>query len=427
MSVFSPSAHDGSPQVLALIDDLGDAEDSKQVIAAATRRFGQMFGDWAVYALLLSDPAMERWRLLPVCNPEGPAWGGVAVEALPDHADIDAIAERVGTDATTIVQNSPQLRLFLAHEQAAFAANHGVDAVMAEVRALLPLDVHTILAASWKRPGGGRGCVFLGYTQSFLAKDLLPLYALAVKVTIRLALYPGYVQRVAHLERISRSLRQNLVHDLKTPVAVIQGLAETLLLPGVGDDGALRRDLLEQVCEQTERMLDDLRDVLAPLDADWAPQVESFDLALLLQKAVIAERHTARAAGHTFDLVGADQPLVTRADRRKIRRVCENLLGNAVKYSPGANQRVQIALEADNTAARISFTDQGIGMTEAQIARVLRQTGRAVDPGLGIEGSGFGLDSCRQVLEAHGGTLHATSRPGEGSTFTVCFPLNPQA
>jgi signal transduction histidine kinase len=102
--------------------------------------------------------------------------------------------------------------------------------------------------------------------------------------------------------------------------------------------------------------------------------------------------------------------------------VLENLVSNAVKYSPGAGKTVTVALKADDKEVRIAFRDEGIGMNDEQLERIMTEEGRAVDRALGIEGAGFGLDSCRRVLEAHGGQLEASSQPGKGSNFCAVFP-----
>jgi signal transduction histidine kinase len=237
-----------------------------------------------------------------------------------------------------------------------------------------------------------------------------------------MAIYPEMVHEVARTERVGMSLRRNIVHDLKTPVTVIRGYAQTMLIPGVVDDPQTQRELLTGIIEQADRLLDDLKDILVPLDDAWRPQPEEFDLNVVLHQAVIAERHTERAQNHRIQLDAKDGPCVVYVDRRKIRRVLENLVSNAVKYSPGAGKTVTVSLSFDKDTVSVSFRDGGIGMSQEQLERVLAEGGRAVDRSLGIEGSGFGLDSCRRVLEAHGGRLDAVSEPGSGSTFTAVFP-----
>ena len=114
-------------------------------------------------------------------------------------------------------------------------------------------------------------------------------------------------------------------------------------------------------------------------------------------------------------------------DRELMEYAIYNLLTNAVKYSPGHGKQVEIELRVTGPVAQISFRDEGIGMSDVQLARVLSDGGRAVDDGLGIEGTGFGLTSVQTVLAAHGGKLKASSQPGYGSTFTVMLPIVDQA
>jgi signal transduction histidine kinase len=218
------------------------------------------------------------------------------------------------------------------------------------------------------------------------------------------------------------SLRRNIVHDLKTPLTVIRGYAQTMLIPGVVDNLQTQRELLQGIIEQTDRLLDDLKDILMPLDDAWRPQPEEFDLNIVLHQAVIAERHTERAQNHRIQLDAKDGVCKVYLDRRKIRRVLENLVSNAVKYSPGAGKTVTVSLSFDADTVSVSFRDEGIGMNVEQLEKVMAEGGRAVDRSLGIEGAGFGLDSCKRVLEAHGGKLEAVSEPGKGSTFTATFP-----
>ena len=114
---------------------------------------------------------------------------------------------------------------------------------------------------------------------------------------------------------------------------------------------------------------------------------------------------------------------MVEVDPRKFRRVVENLLSNAVKYSPGTGKTVTVSLDHEGDEFSVSVKDDGIGMNDVQLARVMNDAGRVVEDELGIEGSGFGLESARTVLEAHGGRLSAASQPGRGTTFTMILPV----
>jgi signal transduction histidine kinase len=112
------------------------------------------------------------------------------------------------------------------------------------------------------------------------------------------------------------------------------------------------------------------------------------------------------------------------ADRRKIARVVENLLSNAIKYSPGDQKNIWVDIAVRDGVASVVVTDEGLGMTTEELYKVLTEGGRVADHAqFGIEGTGLGLGSVRQILLAHGGELHARSEKGVGSTFTAQFPV----
>ena len=225
-------------------------------------------------------------------------------------------------------------------------------------------------------------------------------------------------------EQIQGQIRRNIVHDLKTPVTVIKGMGETLMYPEMAEDPTWREEMVRAIVEQSDRLLDDLRDILMPIDADYRPEVETFDLSILVEKVVRSEKHTSRAADHRLVVRGTDAPLECVGDPRKLRRVMENLLSNAIKYSPGEGKRVTVELRRAGDAYEVSFADEGLGMAPEDLARVLGDGGRVNEHAdMGIEGSGFGLDSVQKVLRAHGGSLRAVSTLGEGSVFTAVIPV----
>lgn len=245
--------------------------------------------------------------------------------------------------------------------------------------------------------------------------------------------FNAMVQESENQERIQNQVRRNIVHDLKTPVTVIKGMGETLTFPEMAEDPTWRDEMVRAIIEQSDRLLDDLKDILVPIDEEYTPEYETFDLSILLEKVVKAEKHTSRAQGHQIVIAGTDAPIMVRADRRKVRRVLENLLSNAIKYSPvqvpGEVKRVDVALEPPfGGEVAVSFRDEGLGLAPEQLARVLTDGGRVEShAGLGIEGTGFGLNSVQKVLTAHGGRLEAESAEGRGSTFRALLPVEPEA
>jgi len=246
-------------------------------------------------------------------------------------------------------------------------------------------------------------------------------------VSARMAWYPGLVQNVLKQEQVNHMMRRHIVHDLKTPLTVVKGCAQTILEHWESMSDEVKIELLGSVVENSERLLHDLKDLLEPLDAVWTPTLESFDLSLILEHIRRQEEFTERSKGHRIHLIGTDAPVMIKADRRKMRRVLENLVSNAVKYSPvetaddSKNVWIKVWQDGDDKVC-VSVKDEGLGMDDVHLTRVLNRGGRAVDPSTGIEGSGLGLDSVKRIIEAHQGTLRAESRLGKGSTFWVCLP-----
>ncbi|HXH61678.1 MAG TPA: HAMP domain-containing sensor histidine kinase [Fimbriimonadaceae bacterium] len=379
------------------------------------------FAGFSFYGLLLSDQDRHHWQFMPILNPDSKSPQGVSWADLPTDEPIDPIIHELGTDVSVSVSHDERLYEIVAGEADSLYLHEEPD--ISVMTSMFGVKAKTLYGARWERPRGGIGWIILGYTEPReFDEHTLSLFETFVRITARMAIYPEMVHEVARTERMGMSLRRNIVHDLKTPVTVIRGYAQTMLIPGVVDSPQTQRELLTGIIEQADRLLDDLKDILVPLDDAWRPQPEEFDLAIVLQQAIIAERHTERAQNHRIQLEGTDKPCRVYVDRRKIRRVLENLVSNAVKFSPGSGKTVTVILEDDGTEVKITFMDEGIGMTEEQLNRVLREGGRAVDRTLGIEGSGFGLDSCRKVLEAQDGALDAESEPGKGSKFTARFP-----
>lgn len=223
-------------------------------------------------------------------------------------------------------------------------------------------------------------------------------------------------------EQIAQNIRRNIVHDLKTPLTTVKGMSETLLDHAIGNDPELRTEMIEAIVSQSDRLLEDLTDILSPVDADYVPALSQFDLSALVAKVVAYEAFTARAAQHTVRTEGLDAPLTVTADQRKIRRVIENLLSNAIKYSPGADKVVHVSLTHTESAITLRISDEGLGMTPEELELVLASGGRVVNKGHSIEGSGFGLGSVQHVVRAHGGSLIAESEKGKGSTFGFVLP-----
>jgi two-component system phosphate regulon sensor histidine kinase PhoR len=233
------------------------------------------------------------------------------------------------------------------------------------------------------------------------------------------------ISDVRRLERIRRDFVANVSHELKTPLTSIKGYVETLL------DGALfdeRNNLrfLEKIDAHVVRLTDLVRDLLdlAHIEA----REESLPLAPVDWRGIVEDalrRHEAalETKGLTCVLQGTNRPLAVRGERLAMTRVIDNLLDNAIKYTPSGGA-VTIRLAADGALARLEVEDTGVGIPEHERERIFERFYR-VDKARSrdLGGTGLGLSIVKHCVQAMGGDVYVESRVGKGSRFTVRLAL----
>ncbi|HET8631883.1 MAG TPA: GAF domain-containing protein [Thermomicrobiales bacterium] len=221
-------------------------------------------------------------------------------------------------------------------------------------------------------------------------------------------------------------------HDLKSPLSTIKGYAQLLRLRARREeaggaasavaDGAAK---IEATADKMTALINELLDV-ARLEAGESLSLERepTDLVALAAEAIAA--HLATGAYRQIDLLAPDTPLTGSWDRARLARVVDNLLGNALKYSPdGGPVTASVREERDDAGAWavLAVRDEGVGIPAAELPRVFERYRRASNVDGRIAGTGVGLATARHIVESHGGTLTAESQEGQGSTFTVRLPL----
>jgi len=216
-------------------------------------------------------------------------------------------------------------------------------------------------------------------------------------------------------------------HELRTPLTALQlklqGLERRLRAgppeksaPGkLGErlNGALRQT--ERLSHLIERLLDVSR--IAGGRLELAP--ERFDLVELVRQVAEDFREPAAEAGTQLRLHGAER-MEGCWDRLRMEQVLVNLLSNAVKY--GTGRPVSVRIEAAGERIRISVVDEGIGIAAEDLGRIFTRFERAA-PVRNYGGLGLGLYISRHIVDAHGGHIEVSSRPGHGSTFVIDLPL----
>lgn len=215
-------------------------------------------------------------------------------------------------------------------------------------------------------------------------------------------------------------------HELKTPLTAVVGNIQ-LLQRSLTRDGTLspqnqRRlqvavDQLRRLTDLVNTMLDVSRIATGQLELARAP----FDFAPFARRVVDEAR--AGIEGHelTLEVAGGTLPIV--GDEQRLEQVVQNLIGNAVKYSPaGGVIEVQLLRQGGECALRVR--DRGIGIPAEALPRLFERFFRADNARTThIAGIGMGLAIVRDIVELHGGRVEVVSKEGEGSTFTVILPL----
>lgn len=227
------------------------------------------------------------------------------------------------------------------------------------------------------------------------------------------------------LERLRQDFVANVSHELKTPLSVIKLATETLQDGAVED--AENRDLfLQQISEQADRLHALILDLLSLARIESGQEV--FDWEAVALRGVVhdcLERQRARAEGkgQALELVPpATDDAVAWADDEAINQILDNLLDNAIKYTPEGG-RIRIRWWTDNGQACFEVQDTGIGIPERDLPRIFERFYR-VDKARSRElgGTGLGLSIVKHLVQAMQGTVSAASKLNEGTTFTVRLP-----
>ena len=175
--------------------------------------------------------------------------------------------------------------------------------------------------------------------------------------------------------------------------------------------------ILEQA-SRMERLITDLRELVRVEGGRLALRREPVDLGEIVHEALTRAR--TQGTRHALRIEAPRSPIVGFWDRDRLEQVLDNLIGNAIKYSPQGGEIV-IRVEATDAEARVSVEDQGIGIAADALPRLFERFYQGQDPGVST-GLGLGLYIARMLVESHGGRIWAESEPGQGSTFVIALP-----
>lgn len=240
-------------------------------------------------------------------------------------------------------------------------------------------------------------------------------------------------QQLASLQeddRLRRELVTNISHDLRTPLASMQGYIETLIIKDDALDAATRTQYLEIARKHAMhlgRLIQDLFE-LAMLDANRVtPEFEQFSLPELIHDVVQEFELQAAAGDVSLEVNPPDAAVSVYADISLIQRVLENLVGNALKYTP-AGGKVSISVQRSAAAVGVSVADTGPGIPAEALPHIFDRFYKADQKDEQRKGSmGLGLAIARRILELHSSEITVVSKERQGTQFHFDLPLQARA
>ena len=231
-------------------------------------------------------------------------------------------------------------------------------------------------------------------------------------------------------DRLRRELVTNVSHDLRTPLASMQGYIETLIIKDGALDAGTRKQYLEiarRHATHLNRLIQDLFE-LAMLDSrSVTPAFEQFLLTELIHDVVQEFELQAREAKVALEVEPPDESVSVYADISLIQRVLENLVGNALKHTP-AGGKVSISVQRSAAAVGVSVADTGPGIAEEALPHIFDRFFKADQhEERASDSMGLGLAITKRILELHSSEISVVSRDRQGTRFHFDLPVEARA
>jgi two-component system phosphate regulon sensor histidine kinase PhoR len=310
----------------------------------------------------------------------------------------------------------------------AFSQILGLDAGQIEGRSLIEVvrqsDLLAVIRAALTR--------YEQISSEIVVGTVRPRSFAVTGTPVRAEHHPGAVlvmheiTDLRRLERVRQDFVANVSHEFRTPLTAIQGFAETLL-GGALDDPANRRRFVEiirdhaaRLARLTEDLLELSRIEAGKLDLEFRP----VSLLHLIESCLVAAQLKAEPKQIALEVQLPPGLPSVRGDSNRLQEVLQNLLDNAVQYTP-LGGRIEVSAIGKDSQCVVTVADTGIGIPQAEQERIFERFYR-VDAARSREagGTGLGLSIARHIVDAHGGKLWVESEVGEGSRFHFSIPAS---
>jgi signal transduction histidine kinase len=228
--------------------------------------------------------------------------------------------------------------------------------------------------------------------------------------------------RLAHLQS---DFVLNVSHQLRTPLAMLSGAAETLGLERLRSPEKIKHyaDIVQAQTGRLSALVDQILHVHTADHAATAVPWQRVDLSALVARAVADVQFLADRREVAIAIGRQPTPVLVDGDPVALEHVVLNLLENAVKYGPDSGNAVRVEVHTAGRHAVLTVADRGAGIARADLPHIFEKFYRGRVDGPTRRGFGLGLAIVRAAIDAHGGSVVVSSEPGRGSVFTVSLPL----
>jgi signal transduction histidine kinase len=222
--------------------------------------------------------------------------------------------------------------------------------------------------------------------------------------------------------RLQEDFISTITHELRTPLGFIKGYATTLLRSDTTWEQQTQQEFLKIIDQETDRLQDLIENLLDSARLQSGTLKMDFQAVRLdtLVKSVIDRTvlHHPEFKAHV-EIIGTNTPI--QGDPKRIGQVLDNLIHNAIKYAPGSDVWVKIKML--DSGAHIDIEDHGPGIPQRYLNHLFERFFRNPEIAPSIHGSGLGLFICKKIIQAHNGTISASSVMGLGTIFHIDLPI----
>ena len=374
-------------------------------------------------------------------------------EYIPDYAEVNEqqLALALGRNVTVAAERDHEVRAdYNPGDMPDAVIKHRMTIVISNQpgHKMLKSDtgqaVHTMIGHPIRHANHFYGAITLSYYHPYSFRQghlqtLSLLMSQAATAIENARLYQEVRERAQRLAEANHELQaldhmrdeliQNVSHELRTPLAYVKGYAGLLRIGELGAVTPEQIDAITIIEHKTEMITRQIADIMAlETISDKNTRRDPIDLNRLAAQAVAGAEVAHNNSRLCFQATLSEQPVLVLGDADRLNQVLDNLIGNAIKFSPEGGC-IEVRTYVDGDTCLLCVTDVGIGIPADKLPYIFERFYQA-EGGLRrrFGGAGLGLAIVKRIVEAHHGQIQVISQPGKGSTFRVSMPrLTPQS